>query len=89
MGQTVIRFGDPKAVKIWSGRLFTETDKQSYFNKFEGTSENSIIQRKTDLESASGDRISFDLSVKLRKMIYIQPFVKAPLYLKLLMNLIL
>ena len=66
MGQTVIRFGDPKAVKIWSGRLFTETDKQSYFNKFEGTSENSIIQRKTDLESASGDRISFDLSVKLR-----------------------
>jgi N4-gp56 family major capsid protein len=66
MGQTVIRFGDPKAVKHWSARLFNETDKQSYWNKFEGVGENNIIQRKSDLEKASGDRISFDLSVKLR-----------------------
>ena len=66
MGQTVIRFGDPKAVKVWSGRLFNETDKQAYFTKFEGTGDNSIIQRKTDIESGAGDRISFDLSVKLR-----------------------
>lgn len=66
MGQTVIRFGDPKAVKVWSGRLFNETDKQAYWKKFEGTDDNSIIQRKTDIESAAGDRISFDLSVKLR-----------------------
>lgn len=66
MGQTVIRFGDPKAVKVWSGRLFNETDKQAYWKKFEGTDDNSIIQRKTDVEKAAGDRISFDLSVKLR-----------------------
>lgn len=66
MSQTVIRFGDPKAVKAWSGRLFNETDKQSYWRKFEGTDENSIIQRLTDIESGAGDRISFDLSVKLR-----------------------
>lgn len=66
MGQTVIRFGDPKAVKVWSGRLFNETDKQSYFKKFEGTEDNNIIQRKTDIESAAGDRIQFELSVKLR-----------------------
>ncbi|UZV40820.1 putative major capsid protein [Erwinia phage Stean] len=66
MGQTVIPFGDPKAQKKWSGQLFVETTKKSYFDRFEGTSENSVIQRKTDLESDAGDRISFDLSVQLR-----------------------
>lgn len=66
MGQTVIPFGDPKAVKKWSGKLFVETTKKSYFERFIGSSENSIIQRKTELESDAGDRISFDLSVQLR-----------------------
>lgn len=66
MGQTVIRFGDPKAQKKWSGQLFVETTKKSYWDKFEGKDDNSIIQRKTELESDAGDRISFDLSVQLR-----------------------
>ena len=66
MGQTVIPFGDPKAQKKWSGQLFVETTKKSYFERFIGTSTNSVIQRKTDLESDAGDRISFDLSVQLR-----------------------
>lgn len=66
MGQTVIPFGDVKAQKKWSGQLFVETTKKSYFDKFEGTGENSVIQRKTELESDAGDRISFDLSVQLR-----------------------
>lgn len=67
MPQTVIPFGDPKAQKKWSAELFIDTNKKSYFGrKFIGTSENSIIQRKTELESDAGDRISFDLSVQLR-----------------------
>lgn len=66
MGQTVIPFGDPKAQKKWSGQLFVEATKQSYFDRFEGTSDNAIIQRKTELESDAGDTISFDLSVRLR-----------------------
>lgn len=66
MGQTTIPFGDPKAQKKWSGQLFVETTKKSYFDRFEGTSENSVIQRKTELESDAGDKISFDLSVQLR-----------------------
>lgn len=66
MGQTVIPFGDPKAQKKWSGKLFVETLKKSYFERFIGESDNSIIQRKTDLESDAGDAISFDLSVQLR-----------------------
>lgn len=67
MSQTVIPFGDPKAQKKWSADLAVDTRKKSYFEaKFIGTDENSIIQRKTDLDSASGDRISFDLSVQMR-----------------------
>ena len=66
MGQTVIKFGDPKAQKKWSSALAVETNKKSYFDRFIGKSDNSIIQQKTELESDAGDRISFDLSVQLR-----------------------
>lgn len=67
MAQTVIAFGDPKAQKKWSASLAIDQIKKSYFEKkFVGTSDNSIIQRKTELESDAGDKISFDLSVQLR-----------------------
>lgn len=68
MAQTVIAFGDPKAQKKWSGSLFLEVKKKSYFDKkFVGDSEDHIIQRLTDLESDAGDTMSFDLVVRLRK----------------------
>lgn len=67
MSQTVIPWGDPKAQKKWSANLAVDTVKKSYFEqRFVGTSDNSIIQRKTDLESGPGDRVSFDLAVQLR-----------------------
>jgi N4-gp56 family major capsid protein len=66
--KTVIPVGDPKAVKRWSAELFLDTAKKSYFErKFIGTSDNSIIQKLTALESDAGDTISFDLSLQLRK----------------------
>lgn len=67
MGTTVIAFGDVKAQKKWSANLAVDTRKKSYFeNRFIGTSDNSIIQRKTELETDPGDRISFDLCVQMR-----------------------
>lgn len=67
MSSTVIPFGDPKAIKRWSADLAVDVRKKSYFEqRFIGTSENSVIQRKTELESDSGDNITFDLSVHLR-----------------------
>jgi len=67
MAQTVIPFGDPKAAKKWSSALAVDQIKKSYFErKFIGESDNSVIQKKTELETDSGDRISFDLSVQLR-----------------------
>lgn len=66
--QSVVAFGDPKAQKKWSTLLSVETFAKSYFTrKFVGESENNIIQRKTELESDAGDRVSFDLSVMLRE----------------------
>lgn len=68
MTTTVIPFGDAKAHKKWSASLAQDTIKESYFEqRFIGESMNSIIQRKTELESDSGDRVSFDLSVRLRQ----------------------
>ncbi|WP_331373762.1 N4-gp56 family major capsid protein [Sinorhizobium chiapasense] len=67
MSQTVVAFGDAKAQKKWSGALFIDITKKSYFDrKFIGTSDEFCIQRLTDLESEAGDTISFDLSIQLR-----------------------
>lgn len=67
MAQTVIPWGDPKAQKKWSANLAVDTVKKSYFEqRFIGTSDNAVIQRKTELESGPGDRVSFDLAVQLR-----------------------
>ena len=67
MTKTVVAFGDPKAQKKWSGALFIDITKKSYFDKkFIGTSDEYAIQRLTDLESEAGDTITFDLSVQLR-----------------------
>ncbi|MRX32813.1 N4-gp56 family major capsid protein [Aminobacter sp. MDW-2] len=68
MPKTVIKFGDPKAQKKWSGSLFLDTVKKSYFDrKFVSEDDNAVIQRLTDLESDAGDTITFDLSVQLRQ----------------------
>lgn len=67
MTSTVLPFGDPKAQKRWAALLSVEAMKKSYFTrKFVGEEANNIIQRKTELESDAGDRVSFDLSVMLR-----------------------
>lgn len=48
--RTTVPFGDPKAQKRWSASLFIETLSKSYFErKFIGTSDNSVIQRLTEL----------------------------------------
>ncbi|GJH00220.1 N4-gp56 family major capsid protein [Paraburkholderia terrae] len=67
MSQTVVPFGDVKAQKKWSANLAVDSAKKSYFEgKFIGTDDNSIIQRKTELETDAGDKVSFDLCVQMR-----------------------
>ncbi|AAL49579.1 unknown [Sinorhizobium phage PBC5] len=67
MTQTVVAFGDAKAQKKWSGALFIDITRKSYFDrKFIGTDDTFCIQRLTDLESEAGDTITYDLSVQLK-----------------------
>lgn len=67
MATTVFASGDPKTIKRWSANLAVDQMKKSYFEgRFIGTSDNSVIQRKTELEGDAGDRISFDLCIQMR-----------------------
>lgn len=66
MSATVFGTSDPKTQKKWSANLALDVVQEMYWNKFVSDSDNSIIQKKTDLESDAGDRLSFDLCVQLR-----------------------
>ncbi|OWY39342.1 N4-gp56 family major capsid protein [Xenophilus sp. AP218F] len=66
MAQTIVGLNDPRAVKRYSKVLGAETLAEDYFTRFTGTSDNAVIQQKTDLESEAGDRVSFDLSMRIR-----------------------
>lgn len=67
MAQTQVKWGSPLAVKRWGTSLAVEQTAKSYFEqKFIGTDQNNIIQRRQEIETDAGDRVSFDLSVQLR-----------------------
>ncbi|QCP84331.1 N4-gp56 family major capsid protein [Cereibacter sphaeroides] len=68
MAQTVIKWGDPRALKKWAPGLAVDINRKSYWNrKFIGTGENNIVEEKLDLVSDAGDRVQFDLSAQLRQ----------------------
>ncbi|MEN2425934.1 N4-gp56 family major capsid protein [Chromobacterium vaccinii] len=66
MGQTVVGLNDPRAVKKWSSTLAAEIGLEDYWSRFTGPNDNAVIQYQTDLESGAGDRLSFDLSLRIR-----------------------
>lgn len=68
MSTTVIPWGDAKAQKKWGSDLAVDVIENSYWTqKLVGKGENNVIEKKTELEADSGDRISFDLSVELKQ----------------------
>lgn len=68
MAQTIIPWGDPKAQKKWSSQLAVDVARQGYWSrKFMGKGQNNIIEEKHDLASDAGDRVSFDISVRLKQ----------------------
>jgi len=65
MAQTGFSTSSAETVKLWNEKLFRDTVKASYFSRFMGTSSDSIVQVKTDLESGQGDRVRFALRMRL------------------------
>lgn len=63
--ETAFATGDNLTQKLWSAKLFKEAIKDIYFSKMTGESDSSVIQVKTDLTKAKGDRIRFGLRMRL------------------------
>jgi N4-gp56 family major capsid protein len=55
----------PLAVKLWAKELFHDVIGQSYFGKFMGKSDSSLIQIKTETQKSAGDSIKFGLRRRL------------------------
>lgn len=65
MADTNFASGDTLTAKVWSAKLFKESIKDTFFSKFTGTSDKSIIQTKNDLTVKAGDKITFGLRMRL------------------------
>lgn len=65
--QTIIGINSPQAVKKWATGLAVDYKRTLYFNKFTGTTPNSIVHERVDLKSSAGDAVVFDLSLRMRE----------------------
>ncbi len=65
MAITSYGVNDALSNKIWAKTLTVEALKETYFNKFMGTSASSMIHRKDELSKSHGDKITFALRTQL------------------------
>lgn len=68
MAKTAFATNNALTKKLWEEKLFRDTLKESYFSRFMGENENSIVQVKTQLEKSKGDNITFGLVARLNEM---------------------
>lgn len=55
----------PLTVRLWAKRLFVESLRETYMNRFIGNDKNSLIQMRDELNKSAGDRITFGLRIQL------------------------
>lgn len=63
--ETEFATGATEAVKRWATRVWIEAAREIYWSQFFGEDDNRIIQVKTELEKASGDKVTFSLVRKI------------------------
>ncbi|HND81622.1 MAG TPA: N4-gp56 family major capsid protein [Accumulibacter sp.] len=61
MPTTEFPLNHPLAVRIWTKALMAQTINDTWFERFVGDSQNSLIYRKTELEKGAGSRITYGL----------------------------
>ena len=66
MATTEYGVNHPMAVKHWSADLMKEALKRTYALQFMSKKKGSLIQIKTELNKAAGDRIRFGLRMQLQ-----------------------
>lgn len=65
MATTAYGVNHPLAVKLWSKKLMREALKETYASRFMGTSKDSLVYVKDDLNKSAGDRIRVGLRMQL------------------------
>lgn len=55
----------PLAVRLWAKRLFVESLRETFVDRFIGTDKNSIVQMRDELTKSAGDRVTFGLRLQL------------------------
>lgn len=65
MAKTTYATGASEVRKVWSEKLYRDSRKESYFERFMGTSAESLVQVKNELQAEKGDRITFTLRMRL------------------------
>jgi len=65
MATTAYGVNHPLAVKLWSPKLLREALKETYVSRFMGTSKNSLVYVKNELNKSAGDRIRVGLRMQL------------------------
>jgi N4-gp56 family major capsid protein len=65
MADTNYGVNHPLAVKRWSQGLMKESLKNTHVMQFMGTGTNNVVQIKTELNKAEGDKITFGLRLQL------------------------
>lgn len=65
MASTSYGVNHPLAQKLWAKKLFHDTIGETFVGKFTGTSDNSLIQLRTETKKDAGDRVTVGLRVLL------------------------
>ncbi len=65
MATTSYPTNHPLAVKLWSRRLMRESLKETYVSRFMGTTKDSLLYVKDEMNKSAGDRVRVGLRMQL------------------------
>lgn len=66
MSKTAFSTGNALTKKLWEEELFRDAVKLSYFDKFMGSTMESLVYVKTELEKQQGDKVTFGIRMRLQ-----------------------
>lgn len=66
MAKTAFATDNALTKKLWDEKLFRDAVKETYFQKFMGTTSSALIMEKTELSKGKGDNVSMGLRMRLQ-----------------------
>lgn len=65
MAKTYFSTSNALTKKAWDEKLFRDTKKESYFDKFAGTTKDSVVYVQEELEKGKGDQVTCGIRMRL------------------------